>query len=823
MPLTNPQGSILSSIGPNLSGDIKRDNDHFLTVPASAEDLRSSPLCRREFFIKAGGKVYRLSEGKVIAQETGILYQKLDKQLGSLEVNILNFVPSGAAAEVMQISVSNNGKKPVEITATSFIPLFGRSEKNLRDHRHVSSLLNRIELNKYGIFLKPTMVFDEKGHSINNTIYYCQGYQDNSLAPEGQFPTLDMFYGQGDIFHPDAIEKDIEPAANYRPEFDGKEACAGLKFRKKILRPGETSKYVLILGIEEKKADINKTFERLRTPALIQKAFSSAFEGWQDYLSGLSFDFGDPQYNGWLVWVKLQPTLRRLFGCSFLPHFDYGKGGRGWRDLWQDALALLQTEPDAAKKIIEKSFNGVRLDGSNATIITADGFLADRNKISRVWMDHGVWPYMTLRQYINRSADLDVLLRKAGYFRDHQLWRAAKSDPDFRQDDFMQRDRSGRKISGTILEHVLVQNCVQFFNVGSHNIIRLENADWNDGLDMAADKGESVAFSFMYAHNLADLCFFLRELKKKHNSVSVLTELLNLLDSIKDPIDYDSPSAKQKRLARYFKAIEHPSGKYVSIPIDRLIIDLESKAEHMSKWLSGHEWLREGFFNGYYDNKGIRVDGKRDTGMTMMLASAVFSIMSGLASSKQITAIWRSINLHLKDKKLGGFRLNTDLRKPAMDLGRAYGFAYGDKENGAFFSHMNVMLANALYSRAFVGEGKEVMDSIYAMATSDKSQIPAGLPEYFNNSGRGLYLYLTGSASWYIHTLLEQVLGITYKMGNLVLKPGLMRSNFAGGAIAVQTTSSGKKLSMVFHSPKTGTGPFRLEYAVVNRKGFEPA
>ena len=34
-----------------------------------------------------------------------------------------------------------------------------------------------------------------------------------------------------------------------------------------------------------------------------------------------------------------------------------------------------------------------------------------------------------------------------------------------------------------------------------------------------------------------------------------------------------------------------------------------------------------------------------------------------------------------------------------------FGFAYGEKENGAVFSHMTVMFANALYRRGFAKEG----------------------------------------------------------------------------------------------------------------------
>ena len=41
-------------------------------------------------------------------------------------------------------------------------------------------------------------------------------------------------------------------------------------------------------------------------------------------------------------------------------------------------------------------------------------------------------------------------------------------------------------------------------------------------------------------------------------------------------------------------------------------------------------------------------------------------------------------------QKAGGYRLNTDFKEEKFDLGRMFGFAYGEKENGAVFSHMTV-------------------------------------------------------------------------------------------------------------------------------------
>jgi cellobiose phosphorylase len=822
LPLTNCYGRLLSSISPNLAGDIKRDNEHFLTPPASIEDIRSNLLCRREFFLKLNNKTFRLSYPFKDTLEAGFLYQKIIKDLGPCTAEILNFIPWDLNAEVMWIRVINK-TKTIKITPTSFIPLYGRSERNLRDHRHVSSLLNRLELKKYGIFLKPSMVFDESGHKVNKTIYYCLGYEGDSRPPVGQFPTLDYFFGQGDILFPDAIERETEPAKAKLPEFDGKEACAAFRFRPRVLKPGQAVDYFLILGLSKNRQEIQKTFFKLNAPAKIKKYFSATKEYWQDCLARIEFDFQDKNFNNWLRWVKIQPTLRKLFGCSFLPHFDYGKGGRGWRDLWQDALALILAEPDKAKPLILHNFAGVRIDGSNATIITAEGdFIADRNRINRVWMDHGVWPYLTLKTYIHKTGDLAILLKEANYFRDHQLKRAKELDKNFKQNDYLLRDKNQRVYRGSILEHLLIQNLVQFFNVGRNNIIRLESADWNDGLDMAGQYGESAAFSFMYAHNLRDLSALLEKLQGKTQDIEVLQELALLLDRIHRPIDYSSYRQKQKRLEEYFSRTTQISGKKIKIKIGDLIRDLEDKAEHLSAWLKEKEWLAEGFFNGYYDNKSRRVEGVYGGRVRMMLASQVFAIMSEVPDREQMHKIWLSINRYLKDERLGGFRLNTDFTGLYLDLGRAFGFSYGDKENGAFFNHMVVMLANALYKCGWIKEGFEVLASVYKMATSSAAKIYPVLPEYFNNAGKGLYLYLTGSASWYIYTLLEEVLGLKFYLGDLYLGPKLIAPNFFKQKISAQFNWQDKRVRVEFIKGTDSAHTYRVKRVFLNQKGILP-
>ena len=137
----------------------------------------------------------------------------------------------------------------------------------------------------------------------------------------------------------------------------------------------------------------------------------------------------------------------------------------------------------------------------------------------------------------------------------------------------------------------------------------------------------------------------------------------------------------------------------------------------------------------------------------MTLTAQAFAVMSGIAQDWQVKKIISSVDKYLFDKRLKGYRLNTDFGKEQHDLGRAFSFSYGDKENGAVFSHMVVMYAYALLSRGYKKEVEKALDSLYRLSMDfPRSRIYPCLPEYFDLNGRGMYSYLTGSASWFLLT-----------------------------------------------------------------------
>ena len=131
-----------------------------------------------------------------------------------------------------------------------------------------------------------------------------------------------------------------------------------------------------------------------------------------------------------------------------------------------------------------------------------------------------------------------------------------------------------------------------------------------------------------------------------------------------------------------------------------------------------------------------------------------------------------------------------------------FGFAYGEKENGAVFSHMTVMYGNALYRQGFAKEGHKVLDTLLrACRNFDNSRMYPGVPEYFDKTGRGLYSYLTGAASWYMLTMINEVFGVKGDCGDMVIKPALMPEEFDNnGQASVSLNFAGRAFDIVFEN-----------------------
>lgn len=857
-PLVNEAG-MMAVVTPDLHGDAKSGQHSFLLPPVSVEDLHLS-RASRNFWVNLEGHGAWSATGNSAVQtaqpvmdevtlEAGFLWQRVTRRwlATGLEAQVTSFVPQTAdQVELMRVTLTNRSDRDLKLTPTAAIPMYGRSADNLRDHRHVTSLLNRAHCTRHGVILRPTLSFDERGHHPNTITYAVFGAEGDGTAPVGFYPTVESFAGEGgSLDWPKAVITPAQPCQPAGATTAGFETMGALRFAEVTLAPGESRSYVLALAIRTAVSPGDIDEEKWVRAYLTGRQFEAHFDRnqsfWQEKLAALSVHSGNAAFDRWLNWVTIQPTLRRLFGNSFLPYHDYGRGGRGWRDLWQDILALLLLDPGTGEnqpgvgELLYNNFAGVRLDGSNATIIGAGPgeFKADRNNIPRVWMDHGLWPLTTTRLYIDQTGDLAFLLRPQAYFKDSHVHRCQAVDVDWDAGQgIVQRTTADEVFQGTILEHLLIQHLTGFFNVGEHNNIRLEGADWNDGMDMAAQRGESVAFTAYYAGNLRELAVLLHELNRLGiTEVELMQELLPLLDSLHDPVDYNAPAAKQARLREYFGSVSNKiGGKKVRLSLAEVARDLQIKSDWLAQHLRANEWIETSsgyrWYNGYYDNDGQRLEGDHPLGARMTLTGQVFALMADIASDDQAIEIMRAADSLLYDEKVGGYRLNTDFKEVLLNMGRCFGFAYGHKENGAMFSHMAVMYAYALYQRGFAHAGYRALDSLYRQcANFPASRMYPGIPEYFTPDGRGVYPYLTGSASWYLLTLVTQVFGLRGRLGDLVLDPKLVAAQFdEQGNASIHTRFAGREIQVSYHNPlRRDYGQYRIQSVQVNGSSLNRA
>jgi cellobiose phosphorylase len=844
-PLMNHHG-MKCSITPELKGDMASAFQNYLTAPTVTEELHRN-ISGRNFWIKIKGQAPWSATGNSVFQRRQKWsdtneYSEVEGKIGAfisrrksedlgIEAEISVFVPNtDDHVELMKVSITNKTKKALTYTATAATALFGRHADNFRDHRQVTTMFQKTFIEKNGVRIKPLIVHDEHGHGVNKVQYAVLGFEEDGSQPDHIWPLLKDFIGEGgSLDNPEVIYHDLDPPVYAKGEYDGQEAIGALQFREKILQAGETASYIILHGITEDEKKLKIWGGKFGKGIYFDAHLKDTLSYWNKLTTAVSVNTADDQFDNWVKWVSYQIKCRQIFGNSYLPDFGYGRGGRGWRDLWQDLLSIFLVDPESAKEEMVNSLKGIRVDGSNATIIgTEPGtFIADRNNVPRTWCDHGAWPVFAINFYIEQTGDVDILLQDIPYWKDQFSHRSKKRDPEFNPaHGNKQKTSDGNEYHGSILEHLLIQQLSAFYNVGEHNILLLEGGDWNDTYDMARERGESTGFYAFYAENLKIIARWLEALADRGlDYVPLLKEINALLNTNGHKKPY-TIEAKQQRLQAFFDDVQtHVSGEYEMIGIQTLILDLILKAEHIIEVVREQEWVQldkeKGFFNGHYDNLGQPVDGEKGDRVMIDLTTQVMSTMHDMATKEQLRSLMKAADRYLKDGR--GYRLCTPFTGIDLNVGRITGFVYGHKEHGSKWMQQNIMLAYGLYHQGFSGKAFEVLNDAYLLSTdSATSKIFPGLPSYFEPGDRGAYAYLTGSSTWFILTLVTKAFGVRGELGHLCLHPQLHPSQFdESGKASITMIFRGKKIKVVYQIEGVGA-PHSYSVKEISINGNSP-
>jgi cellobiose phosphorylase len=175
IPLYNLKG-LKSSISPYFAGDVKLDQHHYALEPTTEVDLYHPTFSRNVVFqidnqmLFLNGQTSFQQQDELI-YETDLLYQRVTRKNALCEMVTTSYIPTDETAELHEIILTNRSHQTQVIKVTTATPIYARSADNLRDHRHVTSLLNQIEVHDHAILVTPTLSFDERGHTVNHTTY----------------------------------------------------------------------------------------------------------------------------------------------------------------------------------------------------------------------------------------------------------------------------------------------------------------------------------------------------------------------------------------------------------------------------------------------------------------------------------------------------------------------------------------------------------------------------------------------------------------------------------------------------------------------------
>ena len=267
-PLANEAG-MMSAITPDLGGDIKLDQNTFLLEPVSSENLHNNKSTRN-FWVYVDGKGAWSATGRSAKQQAklfdddkeqvkltaGIMWHKVERQTDEmgLKAELTTFVPyTQDKVELTKVTITNTADTTQKITSTVAIPMYARSASNIRDHRHVTSLLHRTFTIKDGIMIYPTLTFDERGHNKNTVFYGALAKEmvnGKMESPVSFCPVTEEFIGEGGNFeNPYYVAKNKPLPYTEGQEVDGYETVAAIRFNDCELKPGESRSYVIALDM----------------------------------------------------------------------------------------------------------------------------------------------------------------------------------------------------------------------------------------------------------------------------------------------------------------------------------------------------------------------------------------------------------------------------------------------------------------------------------------------------------------------------------------------------------------------------------------------
>lgn len=523
------------------------------------------------------------------------------------------------------------------------------------------------------------------------------------------------------------------------------------------LAPGETLRFAvsLILGSTENyyrggKRELRRLVSLVREPAERARMLARVIDWWNARLARFKATLPQPETERALPWLQYQCEIVRVLNrmkSRFHTGYEYGWG---FRDILQDALCLLPTDPGELKTILRRVAVQIFPDG----VAYHNFFLDQEGNRSVEASDDPLWFVNAVEEYCRETGDLEFLFESLPW---------AGNTPVMAEEPGVLNAPTGEKPTlatpipaiptanpamATIAEHCEACLSRVLADRSPRGLPWLKDCDWNDDLNESRIDGKPrmTAESVMAAEQL----------------VATLRAWAGVLEQV---------ATNGKSLPATNAGAMDPAA-------------LRAEADRVAETIRAAAIDSAGYFKRVLSPDGDLGASDSAEG-SIFLETQIFAVNAGVVTGAEAENLLETTSARL-DTKFGamlchpffeGLADRNELPKKTWNIEKE---PPGMKENGGIFMHLNAWLVEA-WCRA--GRGSNAVNlylkTLPERLSADQDRYrcePFVYPEYVRGAGRpgygrGGHTWLTGTAPTMFRSLTERILGIRASWDGLIVDP----------------------------------------------------
>ncbi len=428
----------------------------------------------RYFYLReADGRFYSVASQPAPRKDAryttriGLGYNVYEMDAGDVRTSTRIFVPLGEALEVAEVTVENLTDRARELDIFSYVEFaFWRNDQDLINFQYI---LYTCRMGFVDDVIDYGIVFDYGSGP--------KAFATTSLPVESFDTDREVFMG---YCHSESDPGAVIDGKCRNSLAEGGNPIAALHSKVK-LKPRETVKAVYLLGVGDAATEGREIRARCGNAAYVEEEFGKLKRYWGEKLTALQVDIPDENAKRNVnIWNPYQCHV--TFNWSRSASFTEagGRDGIGYRDTFQDMLAVCHTSADRTREKILTMMRGQAREGyvihhfQPLTLKQAPESLPEREALCS---DDHLWMLLAVPAYIKETGDAGVLEERAPYLDEGE---------------------------GPVTEHLLEALRFSHSAKGAHGLSLIMRADWNDCMNVKWG-GESIWTSFLFYRALGDM------------------------------------------------------------------------------------------------------------------------------------------------------------------------------------------------------------------------------------------------------------------------------------------------------------------------------